>query len=77
MPVYEYECQKCGHVTEALRKMSDADAAIACEKCGNAQTHRSHSVFAAGASDSPAASLPMGGGGGCCPCGDPGGPCNS
>lgn len=23
MPIYEYECQKCGKVTEALQKFSD------------------------------------------------------
>ena len=48
MPVYEYTCAACGHVTEALRKMSEADAPIACESCGKPETRRSHSVFAAG-----------------------------
>jgi putative FmdB family regulatory protein len=24
MPIYEYECQSCGHRMEALQKMSDA-----------------------------------------------------
>jgi len=76
MPIYEYACQKCGHVTEALRRMNEADAPIACEQCGEAGITRSHSVFAAtGAEskDSAMPDLPMGGG---CACGDPSGPCN-
>ena len=73
MPVYEYECEKCGQVTEALRKMSEADATIACEKCGSEKTHRNHSVFAAGPGEAPSAAMPMGGG---CGCGNPHGPCN-
>lgn len=24
MPIYEYECQKCGHQIEVMQKMSDA-----------------------------------------------------
>ncbi|MEM6331857.1 MAG: zinc ribbon domain-containing protein [Planctomycetota bacterium] len=47
MPVYEYRCDDCEHLTEALRRMSDADEAIACEACGSARTRRVHSVFAA------------------------------
>ncbi len=62
MPVYEYLCEKCENVTEALRRISDADEAIVCEHCGSKKTHRTHSVFAAGASQSE--SIPMPG-----PCG--------
>lgn len=47
MPVYEYECAKCEHVTESLRAMRDMDAPIVCEKCGSEKTHRVHSVVAA------------------------------
>lgn len=67
MPVYEYECEECGKVTEALRRMAEADEPIACEKCGSTKTRRAHSVTAVGASkgDTP---LPVGG---CCPCGKP------
>jgi putative FmdB family regulatory protein len=73
MPIYEYVCQQCGKVTEALRRMQEADAAIACEHCGSEQTCRDHSVFAAGSdTGSAGAELPIGGG---CACGDPNGPC--
>jgi len=33
MPIYEYECQKCGHQMEALQKMSD-DPLKECPVCG-------------------------------------------
>ena len=62
MPVYEYECPKCGEVTEAIRPMRDADAPLACAKCGHAKTLRKHSVFMAAASK-PAGSAPSAGGG--------------
>lgn len=48
MPIYEYECEQCRHVTESLRKMADADAPLTCECCGSEKTRRAHSVFAAG-----------------------------
>ena len=32
MPIYEYECTKCGHQTEIWQKISDPDLAK-CEKC--------------------------------------------
>lgn len=68
MPVYEYECRKCGHVTELLRSMSAADEKTPCESCGSDQTSRMHSVFSAAAGvskSSPcgdgACQLPQGG----------------
>ena len=33
MPIYEYECQACGHKKEALQKISD-DPLIECPECG-------------------------------------------
>lgn len=32
MPIYEYQCQECGHIHEALQKMSDAPL-IVCPAC--------------------------------------------
>jgi len=32
MPIYEYECKKCGHQMEALQRMSD-DALKDCPEC--------------------------------------------
>ena len=36
MPIYEYECQACGHLHEALQKMSD-EPLTDCPACGQAQ----------------------------------------
>ena len=38
MPLYEYECEKCGDVFEAIQKFSDAPLATH-EKCGGS-VHR-------------------------------------
>jgi putative FmdB family regulatory protein len=33
MPIYEYQCQTCGHQLEVLRKISDAPL-LDCLECG-------------------------------------------
>jgi putative FmdB family regulatory protein len=35
MPLYEYECQACGHRFEVIQKFSDAPLSV-CPKCGGA-----------------------------------------
>ena len=35
MPLYEYECLECGHLTEVLQRMSDPPLAE-CPQCGSA-----------------------------------------
>ena len=35
MPIYEYECRKCGHIFDALQKASDG-ALRNCPECGKA-----------------------------------------
>lgn len=32
MPIYEYECQSCGHTLEALQKISDTPL-LDCPQC--------------------------------------------
>lgn len=32
MPIYEYQCESCGHALEALQKLSDAPL-TECPKC--------------------------------------------
>jgi putative FmdB family regulatory protein len=45
MPIYEYQCLKCGHVREALQKYSDPPLK-ACELChGRMKKLISHSTF--------------------------------
>lgn len=45
MPIYEYQCESCGHTLEALQKLSDA-ALVDCPACGKA-TLKKH-ISAAG-----------------------------
>ena len=33
MPIYEYECKSCGHILDALQKMSE-DPLQYCPECG-------------------------------------------
>lgn len=47
MPLYEYVCADCEERFEALRPMRDADAPIACPRCGSERTSRGISLFAA------------------------------
>ena len=35
MPIYEYECEKCGHRLEAIQKFSDAPLSD-CPECNEA-----------------------------------------
>jgi putative FmdB family regulatory protein len=46
LPVYEYECQKCGERFELRRSMSDSDQDIKCIKCGAEKPRRIFSTFA-------------------------------
>ena len=39
MPIYEYECRDCGHVFDALQKMSD-DVLRDCPDCGKAELRK-------------------------------------
>jgi putative FmdB family regulatory protein len=46
MPIYEYRCKRCGHVTSFLEKV-DARKSHVCEKCGSKATEKLLSTFAA------------------------------
>lgn len=39
MPIYEYECRKCGHAFDVLQKVSDG-ALRKCPECGALQLQR-------------------------------------
>ena len=61
MPIFEYRCRKCGHVTSFLEKPGRRRA-HACETCGSADTEKVFSTFAArsGGSSSGSSSCPTG-----------------
>jgi putative FmdB family regulatory protein len=45
MPIYEYQCDACGQVSEAIQKFSDAPLTT-CQHCqGNLSKLISHSAF--------------------------------
>jgi putative FmdB family regulatory protein len=35
VPTYDYQCRKCGHITEVIHSMLE-DGPSACERCGGA-----------------------------------------
>ncbi|VGO12071.1 hypothetical protein PDESU_00621 [Pontiella desulfatans] len=45
MPIFEYQCKKCGTRYEAL--VPTADAKAACESCGSRQVEKQLSTFSA------------------------------
>jgi len=47
MPIYEYQCTRCGAEFQELRGMGQADAPIPCPVCQSEDTHRVLSLFAA------------------------------
>lgn len=77
MPIYEYRCHDCGHLTEELRSMASADEPVICDSCKSQDTSRVQSIFAAAPGSSPGRSSacpdmpPCQMGDGCCG----GGPC--
>lgn len=45
MPIYEYQCQSCGHTLEALQKISD-DPLQNCPSCKESQLKKQVSTVA-------------------------------
>ena len=45
MPIYEYQCQKCGSEMEALQKISDAPLTD-CPECGASELRKKVSAAA-------------------------------
>jgi putative FmdB family regulatory protein len=73
MPIFEYQCAKCGHVMEVLQK-GRAAGTLACTRCGSPDLKKLLSGFAVGKTAAAPAcdscsSLPACGGcpGGTCP----------
>ena len=44
MPIFEYQCRKCGAKFEKL--VSSADVTATCKECGSARVEKLLSVFA-------------------------------
>jgi putative FmdB family regulatory protein len=63
MPLYEYQCIKCGHTFEVLQRVGAGNDALACPACGARQPEKRISSCA----------LQVGGGGGGFACRAPAG----
>jgi putative FmdB family regulatory protein len=46
MPIFEYRCKQCEHVTSFLEKAGSTKSHV-CEKCGSKATEKLLSTFAA------------------------------
>ncbi|MBN2438232.1 MAG: zinc ribbon domain-containing protein [Deltaproteobacteria bacterium] len=62
MPLYEYQCRKCGQRFERLVSISDAVKRQPCPHCGGKDTEKQLSIFAAKSSSSSSGGIPSGGG---------------
>jgi len=51
MPLYEYECQRCGRLFDVRRGIDDTQAQIECPTCGDGDVKRVFSRFATTWSD--------------------------
>lgn len=68
MPIYEFQCQKCGATLEALRRMGQGPEGLVCPQCGSKKLEQKFSSFATSAAASSGSSSygssGCGGGGG-------------
>lgn len=71
MPLFDYRCEECGHITEYLER-ADADGEHVCEACGSSKLTRQLSICSVQMSQG---SQPAGGSS-CSICGPSGG-CSS
>jgi len=51
MPMYEYECTKCGEKFEVRRSIFAGSKKTECPKCGAGDVQRVYSVFSRSAAD--------------------------
>lgn len=59
MPMFEYECGKCGHVTTYLEKAGNGSSRR-CEKCGSADVKKLVSGFGVKSGSGAVGSCPTG-----------------
>jgi putative FmdB family regulatory protein len=56
MPIYEFECKKCGETFEALRPVGDTGSKLSCPSCGAKKPVKVFSTFATGSGCAPPSS---------------------
>lgn len=60
MPVFEYQCERCGRLFDIFMQRREDAAEVACPSCGEKDVRRMLSTFASQASAGRCA--PIGGG---------------
>jgi putative FmdB family regulatory protein len=50
MPIYEYNCEKCGAKFEIMRGITAIQEAVKCPKCGAVETKKLFSSVCCGSS---------------------------
>lgn len=51
MPLYEYECQRCGRLFDDHHRIDESEKGIECPTCGARESKRVFSKFATAWSD--------------------------
>lgn len=60
MPIYEFECRKCGSRFEMLRPLGDTGKGLNCPDCGADRPAKVFSTFAAASTGSDDGACPKG-----------------
>jgi len=55
MPIYEYQCARCGEKFEQRRSIAESDKEARCPKCGDERAKRALSVFGIASANSACA----------------------
>jgi putative FmdB family regulatory protein len=50
MPIYEYQCTKCGEAFDIMASLDERDAKAVCPSCGSRHVTRKFGVFTKGGS---------------------------
>jgi len=45
MPIYEYRCQKCGHVFDKLVRSMSASGEVECPECRSTECRKNVTLF--------------------------------
>lgn len=53
MPIYEYECRKCGERFEILQRMNEDNTNVRCPICNTDKPKKILSLFSSGSIKSP------------------------
>ena len=46
MPIYEYRCEKCGHIFDAFQRIGEGNENLNCPECETPRPSRLISAFA-------------------------------